>query len=145
MNKMVLLPVALVLGFAQPALAQTWSPLGVWTNPANKTATFEIFQCGTKLCGRFASVTNDPATGKPRPDALNPDPKLRRRSQAGLVFMEHFQPVGDNKWEDGKIYNFDDGKTYSCLMRMEQANELIVKGYIGFSLIGKSQTWTRVK
>ncbi len=144
MKKTVLLPAVLALGLARPATAQPLSPIGVWTNPANKMATFEIFPCGKQLCGRFASVTNDPAT-KPRLDALNADPKLRGRSQAGLVFMQHFQPVGDNRWEDGKIHNFDDGKTYSCLLRMERPNELLIKGYIGFSLLGKSQTWTRLR
>jgi uncharacterized protein (DUF2147 family) len=59
--------------------------------------------------------------------------------------MQGFQYDNGNKWDDGKIYNPKDGKTYSCYMKVLNANTMEVKGYIGFSLIGKSQTWTRVK
>lgn len=146
MKKNLLLLVALVLGLAGMASAQTMSPLGVWTN-AEKKATFEIYKCGDKLCGKIVSLTipNDPATGKPKTDSQNPDTKLRSRPRLGLVFMQGFKYDDDNKWDDGKIYDPETGKTYSCYMKMESQNTMEVKGYIGFSLIGKSQTWTRVK
>ncbi|MFC7668720.1 DUF2147 domain-containing protein [Hymenobacter humi] len=110
-------------------------------------ATFEIYRCGNNLCGKIVSLTvpNDPATGKPKTDSQNPDPKLRNRPRLGLVFMQGFKYDDDNKWDDGKIYDPESGKTYSCYMKMESANTMEVKGYIGFSLIGKSQSWTRVK
>jgi uncharacterized protein (DUF2147 family) len=146
MKTFVLVLVALVMGTAGKASAQTMSPVGVWTN-ADKKANYEIFQCGAKLCGKIISlaVPNDPTTGKPKTDELNPDPKLRSRQRLGLVFMEGFEYDDENKWDDGKIYDPESGKTYSCYMKMLNANNLEVKGYIGFSLIGKSQTWTRVK
>ena len=48
----------------RPAQAQTLSPLGVWTN-AEKKATFEIYKCGDKLCGKIVTLTipNDPYFG----------------------------------------------------------------------------------
>lgn len=146
MKKTLLFLVAIVLGVAGLASAQTMSPLGTWTN-ADKKATFEIFQCGSKLCGRIANLTvpNDPDTGKPKTDTQNPDPKLRSRPRLGMVFMEDFKYDDDNKWDEGKIYDPETGKSYSCYMKMQNANTMEVKGYIGFSLIGKSQTWTRVK
>ena len=146
MMKTLLLLVALVLGVAGGASAQTMSPLGVWTN-SEKKSTFEIYKCGELLCGKIMSLTapNDPATGKPVTDAQNPDPKLKNRPLLGLVFMQGFKYDDENKWDDGKIYDPESGKTYSCYMKMASANAMEVKGYIGFSLIGKSQTWTRVK
>lgn len=146
MKKKLLLFVVLVLGVARMASAQTMTPLGVWTD-VEKDATFEIYKCGNKVCGKIVTLTvpNDPATGKPKTDNLNPDPKLRNRPRQGLVFMQGFQYDDANKWDDGKIYNPKDGKTYSCYMKVLNANTMEVKGYIGFSLIGKSQTWTRVK
>ena len=146
MKKTLLLFVLFVLGAARMASAQTMTPLGVWTN-AEKKATFEIYKCGTNLCGKIVTLTipNDPATGKPKTDSKNPDVKLRSRPRLGLVFMQNFKYDNDNKWDDGKIYDPETGKTYSCYMKMESANTMEVKGYIGFSLIGKSQTWTRVK
>ncbi len=146
MKKTLLLLVALVLGLSRLASAQTMSPLGVWTN-SEKKATFEIYKCGTNLCGKIVTLTipNDPATGKPKTDSKNPDLKLRSRPRLGLVFMQSFKYDSDNKWDDGKIYDPETGKTYSCYMKMESPNVMEVKGYIGFSLIGKSQTWTRIK
>ena len=146
MKKTLFLFVALVLGITRMASAQTMSPLGIWAN-AEKKATFEIYKCGDKLCGKLVSLTtpNDPATGKPKTDSQNPDPKLRNRPRLGLVFMQDLSYDDDNKGDDGKIYDPESGKTYSCYMKMESANTMEVKGYIGFSLIGKSQTWTRVK
>ncbi|AYA36468.1 DUF2147 domain-containing protein [Hymenobacter oligotrophus] len=146
--KKLLLCLALLLGFVGLASAQTLSPLGVWTN-SEKKATFEIYQCGNgkKLCGKIVSLTtpNDPKTGKPKTDSQNPNPKLRTRPRLGLVFMESFEYDEDNKWDDGKIYDPETGKTYSCYMKMLNANTMEVKGYIGISMIGRSQTWTRVK
>ena len=146
MKKTLLLLVAIVLSVAGMASAQTMSPLGTWTN-SEKKATFEIYKCGDKLCGKIVSLTvpNDPATGKPKTDSKNPDLKLRSRPRLGMVFMQGFKYDDDNKWDDGKIYDPESGKTYSCYMQMENANAMEVKGYIGFSLIGKSQAWTRIK
>ena len=146
MKKPLLLLLFLALGVARMASAQTLSPLGVWTNSERK-ATFEIYKCGDKLCGKIVSLTvpNDPATGKPKTDSQNPDPKLKNRPRLGLVFMQGFAYDAENKWDDGKIYDPESGKTYSCYMKMQGPNSMEVKGYIGFSLIGKSQSWTRVK
>ena len=146
MKKTLLLLVAFVLSVAGMASAQTMSPLGSWTN-SEKKATFEIYKCGDKLCGKIVSLTvpNDPATGKPKTDSKNPDAKLRNRPRLGMVFMQGFKYDSDNKWDDGKIYDPESGKTYSCYMQMQSPNAMEVKGYIGFSLIGKSQSWTRVK
>ena len=145
-NSFLLCLILLLAGLTNFASAQTLTPLGVWTN-AEKKATFEIYKCGDKLCGKIVSLTvpNDPATGKPKTDSQNPDPKLRNRPRLGLVFMQGFSYDSDNKWDNGKIYDPESGKTYSCYMQLESANTMEVKGYIGFSLIGKSQTWTRVK
>ena len=146
MKNTLMLFVALLLGFSHLSRAQSLSPLGVWTN-AEKKATFEIYKCGDKLCGKIVTLTvpNDPATGKPKVDSQNPDAKLRSRPRLGMVFMSGFIYDSDNKWDDGKIYDPESGKTYSCYMKMMSANSMEVKGYIGFSLIGKSQSWTRVK
>ena len=138
--------ILLLAVLAFPAFSQTMSPLGVWTN-SEKKATFEIYKCGDKLCGKIVTlaIPNDPATGKPKTDSQNPDAKLRNRPRLGLVFLEGFKYDSNNKWDDGKIYDPESGKTYSSYMKIKNANTLEVRGYVGFSLIGKSQTWTRVK
>lgn len=143
MKKMLLL--ALGLSFAQLVGAQALSPVGLWKNPAQKGFTFGIFPCGDQLGGRLATVPTDPATGQPLADPKNSDPKLRGQSRQGLVFSQHFPFAEDNKWDKGKIYNPDDGRTYSATLTMKTANELELRGYLGISLFGQTQTWTRLK
>lgn len=145
MTKNLLLTAALVLAGTLTSFGQKLSPLGEWTNSERK-ATFEIYQCGTKLCGKIVTLRepND-KNGKPKADPENPDAKLKSRPRLGMVFMQDFVYDDNNKWDDGKIYDPESGKTYSCYMKMTGANQMEVKGYIGFSLIGRSQNWTRVK
>jgi uncharacterized protein (DUF2147 family) len=77
MYKSLLLLLALWLGVAsQSAQAQTLSPLGIWTN-AEKKATFEIYKCGDKLCGKIVTLTVPTAQAryqKPRAQAAYPPP-----------------------------------------------------------------------
>lgn len=124
------------------AWAQKMSPVGVWTNEEGE-AKFEIHQCGDKLCGKIISLKEPNRRGKPKMDDNNPDPKLRSQPLQGLVFLKGFEYKGENKWENGTIYDPKSGKTYSCYMKMKNNNEMEVKGFIGISLIGRTQNWKR--
>ena len=143
MKKHLLTLVVLML-FATCAWAQKMSPVGVWTNEDGK-AKFEIYKCsGDKLCGKIISLREPNRNGKPKMDDNNPNKSLRNRQLLGLEFLKGFEYEGDNKWDDGTIYDPESGKTYSCYMKMIGKDKLEVKGYIGISLIGRAQTWTRV-
>jgi uncharacterized protein (DUF2147 family) len=50
---------------------------------------------------------------------------------------------GDNVWDDGKIYDPKNGSTYDCTITMINNNTIEVRGYIGISIIGRTDTWTR--
>lgn len=124
--------------------AQTLSPLGVWTNEDGK-ARFEIYKCGDNLCGKIVSLKEPNRNGKPKLDINNEDKKLKNRPLLGMEFMQGFEYEGNNKWDEGTIYDPESGKTYSCYMKMTGPNKMEVKGYIGISLIGRTQNWTRIK
>ena len=134
----------LFLTFQTMGWAQKLTPLGVWTNEI-KEARFEIYKCGDKLCGKIIWLKEPNRDGKPKLDINNPDPKLRNRPLMGLAFIQGFEYDGDNKWDEGTIYDPQSGKTYSCYMKMMIKDAMEVKGYIGISLIGRSQNWTRVQ
>lgn len=51
----------------------------------------------------------------------------------------------DDQWNDGEILDPKSGKIYSCKLWLESEDRLTVRGYIGISLIGRSQTWHRVE
>lgn len=119
--------------------------VGTWLN-GTKKGRIQIYKQGDKYFGKLVWLIepNDPATGKPKLDFRNPDEKLKSRPMLNLNIMTGFNYDGGNVWDDGKIYNPEDGKTYSCKMTLKNPNSLDVRGYVGISLIGKSQTFTRV-
>ncbi len=142
-----LLPLLLLTLFAT-AFKSAENPdavVGTWLN-GTKKGHIQIYKQGNKYFGKLAFLTepND-ATGKPKLDGKNPDAKLRSRPLLNLNLMNDFVFDGDNEWEDGKIYNPEDGKTYSCYMKLNDPNTLMVRGYVGIKMLGKSQTWTRIK
>lgn len=50
----------------------------------------------------------------------------------------------DDEWNGGTILDPESGKTYKCKMYLEDnGQKLVVRGYIGFALVGRSQTWNR--
>ncbi len=143
----LLLPLLAVCFFAT-AFRSADNPdavVGTWLN-GTKKGHVQIYKQGNKYFGKLVwlSEPNDPSTGKPKLDAKNPDAKLKARSLLNLNIMTNFDYDGDNVWDDGKIYNPEDGKTYSCKMTLTNPNTLDVRGYVGISLIGKTQTWTRI-
>lgn len=50
----------------------------------------------------------------------------------------------DEEWNDAKILDPKTGKEYKCYIVLEEKNKLKVRGYIGFSLVGRTQYWTRM-
>lgn len=49
----------------------------------------------------------------------------------------------DEVWEDGTIIDPKSGKIYDCYLSLEKQNVLKVRGYLGFSLLGRTQIWKR--
>ncbi len=72
---------------------------------------------------------------------------MQKRPLVGLIILENFKQINATTWEDGTIYNPEDGKTYSCTMQLiknkKDQEVLRVHGYIGVELFGKSQDWIR--
>jgi uncharacterized protein (DUF2147 family) len=79
----------------------------------------------------------------PKVDLKNPDPKLRTRPILGLQVIEGLTPTGDNRWEHGSCYDPESGNSYQCKMRLEKPDKLEVRGFIGFSLLGRTYVLTR--
>ena len=103
----------------------------------------EIELAGDSLVGKIAGSPNDKPGDEPRFDELNPDPALRDRPLLGLTIMSGFTYDGDGRWTGGRIYDPNSGKTYRGTIRQVNANKLKLRGYIGISLFGRTDTWTR--
>ena len=118
--------------------------LGKWLNPSGEGQIL-IYKKGPKFFGKlnWVKFPND-AAGKPKTDQLNPDASLRNRPELGLELLKDFAYDGDKTYENGTIYDPKSGKTYSCKMTLN-GNKLKIRGYIGISLLGRTETWTRAE
>lgn len=118
--------------------------IGYWLSE-DKDGKIEVYKEGDKYYGKLVWLLNpiDDETGKPKLDKHNPDESLSRRPTKGIVLLTDFEYEGDGLYEDGEIYDPKTGKTYSCYMKLESTDELKIKGYIGFSWIGKTTYWSR--
>lgn len=118
--------------------------LGVWANGSNK-GHIQIYKSAGKYYGRIVWLREPKdKEGKPKSDKHNPDPAKQTRPVMGMVVLRNFV-YDDGEWNNGYIYNPSDGKEYKSYIKMNNTNELSVRGYIGISLIGKTDTWTRVR
>jgi len=119
--------------------------LGVWQTGSGK-GRIHITRYGDKYGGKLIWLRepND-ANGHPKVDDKNPDPGKRKNPKLGLNNLLGFKYDGDGEYEGGTIYDPETGKTYKCVMTLKDDNTLNVRGYIGISLIGRTDTWTRVK
>jgi uncharacterized protein (DUF2147 family) len=118
--------------------------LGKWVNPSGE-GQIEIYKKGEKYFGKLAWIKEpNNANGKPKTDEKNPNENLRTKPILGLEILKNFE-FNDGKWEDGTIYDPKSGKTYSCKMTIKDQNLLNIRGYIGVSLIGRTEVWKRVK
>jgi uncharacterized protein (DUF2147 family) len=118
--------------------------VGVWkTGEGN--AMVRIYKNGEKFQGKIVWLKepNDPETGKPKIDKNHPEEANRTRPILGLVNIWGFSQTGKNLWEDGNIYDPKNGNTYSCEIKMINSKVLEVRGYIGVSLLGRTDTWTK--
>lgn len=142
------------LAFVMPLSAGDVDPLlGLWlTEPDDDggQAHVEITRSGEGYSGRlvwlekplYDADDEEGMGGQPRIDRENPKPELKTRPIQGLPILQGFVRSG-NKWTDGTIYDPNNGKTYRCKMHLK-GEKLKVRGYIGFSLIGRTAVWTRV-
>jgi len=103
----------------------------------------EIQVVGDSLIGVIAGSPDTQAGDPPRYDDLNPDPQLRDRPLDGMTIMSGLTYEGGGQWSGGTIYDPNSGKTYKCTLTRIDANTVKLRGYIGISLFGRSDTWTR--
>lgn len=119
--------------------------LGTWLVGSGK-AHIKITKYGDKYQGKIIWL-KDPKNekGEPKVDKNNPDVKKRNTPLLGLTNMIGFKYTGKNQWQNGTIYDAESGNTYSCNVKMIDNKTLEVRGYVGVSLFGRTDTWKRVE
>jgi uncharacterized protein (DUF2147 family) len=118
--------------------------LGKWLS-ATGDGQIEIYKRADKYYGKlfWLKEPND-EKGKPKLDSKNSNTNLRAKPLLGLELLKDFV-FEEGKWTNGTIYDPKTGKTYSCNLTMKENGQLNIRGYVGISLIGRSESWRRVK
>jgi uncharacterized protein (DUF2147 family) len=139
---LVLAP-CLLLFTAARANADPNSPVGFWKTVDDKTgaprAIVRIYEQEGKLFGKI--VTNL-TPGAPNPVCHECKDERKNQPIEGLVIIRNMKPDG-GEYDGGDLLDPDNGSVYRCKMRVEAGTRLIVRGYLGISLFGRTQTWQR--
>jgi uncharacterized protein (DUF2147 family) len=140
-SKKIILTMFLLVGMANTSQAQSKADviIGEWINE-KKDAKFQIFKQDDKYFGKIIW-----GTGDQKKDTKNPDTKLRNREVIGIIMLRDFVFDGDDTWEKGTIYDPREGKTYSCKITQKGKNQINVRGFVGISMFGRTEIWTRIK
>jgi len=129
---------ALFSNFTQPTKVE-----GLWITQDDETGKKKsevlIYQENGKLYGKIVRLLLPEDQGK-----LCEKCKGREKNKpiAGLVIVKDLI-LEEDTWEDGTIMDPKSGKVYDCYLNLEDANTLKVRGFLGFSLLGRTQIWKR--
>jgi uncharacterized protein (DUF2147 family) len=133
-----------VLGLSATVFASgpAWAgdPTGMWLSQ-DGDVKMKVAHCGDAICGTIAWLKSpNDEKGKPKVDINNADASKRNRPIIGSSVILPMKPDGADKWS-GKVYNAEDGKTYSGSFTLAGASKADLKGCV--AIICKSKTWTR--
>lgn len=109
--------------------------IGQYYTP-KKDGKIQLFKVGNHYAGKLIWGKSN------RKDYKNPNADLRSRDLVGMVFLTNFV-YDDGEYKDGKIYDPQSGKTYSSKMWLSNGN-LKVRGFLGVSLLGRTEVFTRI-
>lgn len=116
--------------------------IGFWSTKDNK-AVVQIYKIKDAYFGKLISgVALYESDGKTlKKDIKNEDASKRNNTVKNSVILFNLQ-FKDGRWSNGNIYDPENGSTYSCKIQLN-GSKLEIRGYIGFSLIGRTEIWQR--
>ena len=138
---------SLSLGLPSLAHADTAdSPVGVWQTIDDHTGQPKaLVQISQDADGSLSGKVIKGLGPNDQPDRKCDKCTDYRKDQPmlGMTIINSMKQDGD-KYDGGQILDPENGSIYKCQMHTaDNGQKLIVRGYIGISLIGRSQTWNR--
>jgi uncharacterized protein (DUF2147 family) len=140
----LLLIICFLTAFSYLAQAES-SPVGLWKtidDATNKPRS--LIRISDKNGELIATVEKGLLPGETGDKLCDKCTDERKdKPLIGMVIMDGMKPKGD-VYEGGHILDPDNGQVYKCRIKLDNSgNKLEVRGFIGISLIGRSQTWVR--
>jgi uncharacterized protein (DUF2147 family) len=137
----------LSLAFAAArAFAADATPIGVWKTIDDKTGQPKSIVEITEQNGELSGVVKEVLQSEQGPNPVCKECEGDRKDKpvVGMTIIWGMKKDGD-EWSGGKILDPKNGKIYGCKMHLtEGGKKLEVRGFVGFSLLGRSQTWDRM-
>lgn len=133
------------LSLAQTAFAANNTPAGLWKSIDDNTGKPRSLIRITEHQGEYSAVIEKGLLATDTGDAVCDKCTDSRKGKRviGMTIVEGIKLKGDS-YEGGEILDPENGKTYLCKMKLDETgSKLEVRGYIGISLFGRSQIWTR--
>ncbi|KHK50555.1 signal peptide protein [Ralstonia sp. A12] len=136
---------ALALALAAGAAFAQTSPAGTWKtiddNTGKQKGEVKIVDNGGEFSGMVSKIL---VPGDENKTCTKCTDDRKDKPIQGLTILTGLKANGNNNWDGGKILDPENGKVYSAKMSLDETgNKLTVRGFIGISLIGRSQTWIR--
>jgi uncharacterized protein (DUF2147 family) len=125
-------------------VAESDKIVGVWEVGSGK-ARVKITKYGDKFGGKIVWL-KEPTypDGTKKVDKNNPDETKRTTPLLGYNNLLGFSYKGKSEYDGGTIYDPENGSVYNCNISLQDNNTIEVRGYIGVSLFGRTDTWKRV-
>ena len=145
-TKLSLTLMALALLSSGACAADFSSPVGLWKTIDDKTGKpgglVRIFLADGQYQGRIEKIFPEPGED-PDPKCDKCDGPRRNQPVIGMTFMWGITKQGDD-YQGGEILDPKTGKIYRAKMNLaDGGKKLNVRGFIGFSLLGRTQVWDR--
>ena len=137
----------LFLTFALVFISTTYSQsvIGKWKTIDDETgqakSIVEIYEANGKIYGKIIEIFDVARKAEVCKECIGAD---KNKPILGMIILRGLSK-DDDEYNGGKIIDPKNGKTYKCSIALENKDKLKVRGYIGFSLIGRSQYWVRIK
>lgn len=128
-----------ILSYAQ-SVTGTWKTIDDKTKKEKSYVKLYETKSG-KIQGDVSKILT-----KGKEDAKCTDCKGDKKDKPiqGMTIIWGMEKIGD-EWINGRILDPNSGKEYSCKMKLKDKNTLEVRGFMGVSLLGRTQTWYRVE
>ena len=125
--------------------ATAQSCLGIWKTIDDKTnkpaSIMKLYNKDGKVYGDILAILKEDTKQKNPLCVKCPDDR-KDQPVIGMQLIRDLSQDG-NQWSGGKVVDPHTGKIYRCYLELVEPNKLKVRGYIGFSIFGRTQYWYR--
>jgi uncharacterized protein (DUF2147 family) len=138
--------ISLALLVSAPAPAQDLSPVGRWRTIDDRTNVEKSIVRITEVNGEIQGIVEvvfSPPAPNPTPICQKCPGVFKDKPVVGMRVLWGLKKDGD-EYTGGHVFDPDNQKTYKCKLKVvDGGKKLELRGYIGFSMLGRTQTWVR--